>query len=135
MGGILRKLVFIMICVLVANGNATTETKKTKPVPRAFPMKSKEMVEVLSYDPVKKVYAISNLTYWGQGPIYVTPEDLAKAIPTLNLDRILRDPNSILTNQYLTDRPMMIKVPSVWPSDKSTSKKAAPTPNRQPASK
>jgi hypothetical protein len=76
-----------------------------------FPMKAQTLIEIDSYDAATQTYHLTNIKYWGQGPLVTTPEFLVQAIPALNLKRIKKSPSSILRTQYVTDHDMILLMP------------------------
>lgn len=73
----------------------------------SFLVKRGSFIEVTSYDPKSKTYEITHQKYPGQGPLIVTAEQLSKAAPTtVKLNRVLKDPESILTQQFQIDQDM-----------------------------
>lgn len=80
------------------------------------PMSAESMIEVLRYDKPSGTFVISNTEEPGAGPLFVTPEDFAKSVRTVKLDRIKRVPSSIVGHQFKTDRPMYYKS-SEWVAD------------------
>lgn len=93
------------------------------PNPHSIVISAHAMVEILSYDDSLHAFAISSLKVAGQGPLYATPESLAKAIPALSLDRLRRSPNSVLTQEFMTDEKLVIFAPSIGETPKSTASK------------
>lgn len=85
--------------------------------PSAFASKDKftalpgAMFNIDSYDPVSQTYSLTYLKYPAQGPLVTTPEFLAKAIPSINLDRIKRSPGSVVDQQFQTDQTLYLLMP------------------------
>ena len=73
-----------------------------------FPMSKGSLIEVEDYIAETNFYEIKDVVYYGQGPWYTTPEQLARAVHALSLDRITRQPLSVVNNQYTTDEVMML---------------------------
>lgn len=73
-----------------------------------FPMSKGSLIEVESYIAETNFYEIKDVVYYGQGPWYTTPEQLVRAVHALNLERVTRQPLSIVNNQYTTDEVMML---------------------------
>ncbi len=71
-------------------------------------MDAKEPIVIKSYDPVTQTYEIEDTTYPAQGPLIVTPEVLKKCVEAISLDKIRRDPTSVIGNNYVTDKWMFL---------------------------
>ena len=71
-----------------------------------FPVKT--VVEILDYKQDLNIYIVGAWKFNGQGPLYVTPNELVKGIPILNLGRLRRDPAAIISNQYQIDKDMAL---------------------------
>ena len=78
-----------------------------------IPMYAGEVIEIDSYDTVSQTYEVNSIKYPGQGPLIVTPQNLAKSVTAVDLKKILKDPKSIVQNQYKTDKTMMLLPPSL----------------------
>lgn len=63
-------------------------------------MDAKQPIEIDSWDSSSQTYEITNLNYPGQGPLIVTPEELARTVPEIKLQDIKNDPESIVKSQY-----------------------------------
>ncbi|HMN67502.1 MAG TPA: hypothetical protein PKC28_03090 [Bdellovibrionales bacterium] len=85
------------------------------------PMDANTLVEIEAYLQKENVFEITEVENPGQGRWYATAENLVKAVPALKLDRVKKDPNSIVKNQYKTDNVMMI-LPEL-PEPKKSKKK------------
>lgn len=68
-----------------------------------LPITRDNLIQIESYDPDSKVYEIDAPSFPGEGESYVTPQGLAKGIKTIDLKRILKDPESIVGQQFKTD--------------------------------
>jgi hypothetical protein len=72
---------------------------------------AKTLVEIDSFDPKTRTYELVAVEFPGQGPLVVTSEELARIIPTLSLDRLKRDPEQVLHNQYTIDKQAKLLTP------------------------
>ena len=70
-------------------------------------MGQKAMVEIASYEPSSMTYELTFLASKRQGPFLATPEQVSKGISTV-LNKIRRDPSSIVGNQYMVDEPIRL---------------------------
>jgi hypothetical protein len=61
------------------------------------------MIEVRSYDSASQLYDLKYVKYPGQGPFYVSLEDLCNGTKALDLQKLRRAPSSIVGNQYKLD--------------------------------
>lgn len=80
---------------------------------KPFPMSASAVIEVDLWDPATQTYELTLLEAPGQGPLIATPEEMARTIKALNLDKIKRNPTSIVKNQYKTDKVMMLLPPDL----------------------
>lgn len=69
-------------------------------------MDPKVLIDIESYDKASQTYKIIDLKYPGQGPLIATPDELARCISTIKLDRIRREPTSIVKTEYQTEKQM-----------------------------
>lgn len=98
----MKKLVLILILGFSAAALAGKDT---------FTGTAGAMFNIDSYDPVSQTYELTYLKYPAQGPLITTPEYLAAAIPSINLERIKRNPDSIKDHQYQTDKTIYFLMP------------------------
>lgn len=77
-----------------------------------YPMDANTLIEVESYDPNSETYEVVCQQYPGQGPLIVTPEELARTVSAVNIGKIMTDPKSVLHNQYSTDKVMNLLPPT-----------------------
>ncbi len=78
---------------------------------RPWTMASGTTITIDTYDPVTKTFELTYLEFPAQGPLITTAPELAKAIKALNLERIKRNPTSILESQYTTDKELVLLLP------------------------
>lgn len=82
------------------------------PEPGKVPMhKSQVLIEVGSYQESSNTYEIIDVKLRGQGPFYATMDDLVKSVPSLKMDRLKKNPQSIVSNQYQIDVPLRLLAP------------------------
>lgn len=62
------------------------------------------LIAVKRYIALTRTYEVYSVEFYGEGFSYVTPEGLAWAIQTLDIDRLKKKPNSIVGSQYLLDK-------------------------------
>lgn len=74
-------------------------------------MDPKVLIDIESYDPTSQTFEITDLKYPAQGPLILTPEELVKCIPSLDIERVRRAPTSVIHEQYQTEREMMFLSP------------------------
>jgi len=91
---------------------------------RPWTMDSGATITIDSWDPETKTFEVTYLEYPAQGPLITTPEHLAKAIKALNLERIKRDPKSIVETQFTTDKDMVLLLPEEVEARKPKAAKA-----------
>ncbi len=66
-----------------------------------LPILQGTLLEIISYDSKTKTYEVRAAALPGEGESFVTPEALAEAAPnTVSLDRLLKNPNSIVGQQF-----------------------------------
>ncbi len=78
---------------------------------RPWTMDSGTTISVDSWDPITRTYELTYLEQPGQGPLITTQKELARCIKAINLGRIIRDPTSVLSAQYTTDRDLVLLLP------------------------
>ena len=78
---------------------------------RPWTMDSGATITIDSYDPETKTYELTYLEFPAQGPLITTAAHLAKSIKAINLERIKRNPTSVLTNQFTTDKDLVLLLP------------------------
>ena len=67
------------------------------------------MITVLSYDKDTNTYKITPTKTPGEGDGSVTPEALAKAVRTLDLAKIQKDPLNLVGRTYTCDTPLELE--------------------------
>ena len=77
----------------------------------AIQMDAHTLIEIQSYDRVHHLYEIKDVVEYGTGPWYATPKEVARVIDALNYKDLRRNPESILHNEYRTDRVMNLLPP------------------------
>lgn len=79
-----------------------------------LPIQPNNMIEIKSYDVDSRAYEILAVDFPGEGESYVTPEGLKKGVRSIDLKTILKKPQSIVGNQYKTDR----NLPTLFDSER-----------------
>lgn len=69
-----------------------------------LPISAEHLIEIKSYDPKTQSYEVFAVQFPGEDATFVTPEGLAKAIKTIDLNRIKKLPKSIIGQQFKTDQ-------------------------------
>ena len=64
------------------------------------------VIAIKAYDPKTKTYEVHSPTFFGEGDSHVTPEGLAKGLESIDVETILRNPTSVVGNQYQVDQEM-----------------------------
>lgn len=77
----------------------------------AIQMDAHTLIEIQSYDRVHHLYEIKDVVEYGTGPWYATPKEVARVIDAVKYRDIRNNPESILHNEYRTDRVMNLLPP------------------------
>ena len=107
---------------------STAHANDVPPAEEASTMDAPSLFDVLSYDARLHVYEQESIEEPGVGPLYVTPEELARTVSAISLKKILKNPQSIVHHQYTNEKNMNLLDPEIVEAQK----KAAPrTPARK----
>ena len=104
---------YIFAILILLTGMIATAQDKRVVKQKPFPMSAEAVIEVDSWNSESQTYEITLLEAPGQGPLIATPEEMARCIKAINLAKIKRAPESILKNQYKTDKVMMLLPPDL----------------------
>jgi hypothetical protein len=98
---LLRKMFILCIALMAARVAADNSD------PRMF-YPAHIMIQIESYDAKTGYYHIKRPIYPNANSIYATPENLAKAISSLDIKALQQRPQSIVGNEYSTDKDLLI---------------------------
>ena len=65
---------------------------------------TKTVINIAEFNLELRMYEIKSPEFHGYGRLFVTLDELVKGVPTLRQDRLLRDPGSIVSNEYQLDK-------------------------------
>lgn len=117
-------LTLIVAPAMAANsGVRKTSTKSAQG--SDLPLMKDSLIRILSYDAESKTYEVESANFPGEGESFVTPEALASsASGVVNLSRILKNPESILGQEFQINKDL----PTLFPNEKDSRKSVGSAP-------
>ena len=117
------RFLFLLLFVIAAAGNARKNSKELSATSEASAIVGEilspgpltindELVEVKRYDPETQTYLLAIVDDPDPRPLNTTPERLANAVAALPLNSIGRKPDSIVGNEYLIDKGLVLLMDS-----------------------
>lgn len=118
-------LMLIVVPAMSANSSARKNAAKSTQG-SDLPLMKDSLIRILSYDPATKTYEVESANFPGEGESHITPEALSASAPdAVNLPRILRNPESIVGQEFQINS----SLPTLFPNEREARRSGgAPAP-------
>lgn len=73
------------------------------------PISAGQVIDIKDWDIKSATFEVIDTKYEAQGPNFVTVEDLAASVTTLDLKKLKKDPSKIVGNQYKLDKELPLQ--------------------------
>lgn len=105
----MRILILALFISSTCFAKAPSSTAIEVPDPGPFSIDAGDEIEVSRYDAASRLFQVVTFHHPTVLPIFATPENLAAAVPILNLEILKEKPTAILGHQYQLDKDLLVK--------------------------
>lgn len=93
------------------NANTVVLEKLAEDTENTFTMDGGQVIEIKRYIAGRDLFELENVEYYGQGPLFTTPEEISRCIAAVDAKKISRRPQSFVGKIFKTDLDIVLMTP------------------------